>query len=72
MKEITKISELPTLLTVPHIQAILGIGRLAAYELANRSAFPSFRVGKLIRIPRDTFFQWLEDEAARGIHGQES
>lgn len=47
-------------LTVPDLQNALGIGRDAAYELANRADFPKLRVGKRILIPRDAFMRWLE------------
>jgi hypothetical protein len=55
----TKINEYPVVLDVSHIQAILGMGRRQAYELANSGQFHVVRVGKRIKISRDVFFRWL-------------
>lgn len=52
--------ELPPVLTVPEVARLLRIGRAAAYELANRKDFPTIRVGRTIRIPREALFRWME------------
>jgi excisionase family DNA binding protein len=63
------VQELPVMLTVAQVQAILGISRVKAYELTRRAGFPVVRLTRVVRIPRDAFFRWLaaqsEDEATQ-------
>lgn len=56
-------------LTVPDIQRALGIGRDAAYALANRADFPAIRVGKKIVVPCDAFQRWLDKQTADRLEG---
>ena len=37
--------------TIPETARILGIGRSAAYEAANRGEIPTIRIGKRILVP---------------------
>jgi excisionase family DNA binding protein len=46
-----------------HIQKILGLSRLKAYELPHQQGFPVVRFGRAIRVPRDAFLKWLETQA---------
>lgn len=46
-------------LTVKDIQEILSISKIKAYELAKSGAFHTVRVGPLIKIPKQSFLQWL-------------
>jgi excisionase family DNA binding protein len=55
--------ELPLVLTMEHIQKILGLSRLKAYELPHQQGFPVVRFGRAIRVPRDAFLKWLETQA---------
>ena len=45
---------------VSDIAAILGIGRGSAYKLANSGLFKTIRIGKMIRISRKFFEEWLK------------
>ena len=54
-------------LTVRDVQAALGIGRNAAYCLANRADFPAIRLGNKLIIPRDAFMRWLEAQTAQKL-----
>lgn len=50
---------------VADIQSLLGIGRSSAYnyllEVYNRQApFPVIKIGKLLKIPKKPFDQWLD------------
>ena len=54
-------------LTVREVQQALGIGRNAAYCLANRADFPAIRLGNKLIIPRDAFLRWLEAQTADKI-----
>jgi len=53
------LSSYPNVLDVADIQAILGIGRRQAYELANSGQFHVVRIGKRIKISREVFIHWL-------------
>ena len=52
-------NELPLVLEVSDIQRIMGISRATAYELVHKPDFPAFRSGRLIRISREAFFEWM-------------
>lgn len=54
-------------LTVREVQQALGIGRNAAYCLANRADFPSIRLGNKLIIPRDAFMRWLEAQTEQKL-----
>lgn len=51
--------QLPLMLSVPEIAAVLGISRAAAYELARTKDFPSLRIGTRIVVPKDKFIDWI-------------
>lgn len=51
--------DLPLMLSVPEIAAVLGISRAAAYELARSKDFPSLRIGTRIVVPKDKFIDWI-------------
>lgn len=53
---------IPDVLTINDLQSILGIGRSTAYELANSGALRTMRFGKLIRIRREDFVDYLEEK----------
>lgn len=56
-------------LTIPDIQKALGIGRDAAYALANRADFPAIRVGRKIVVPCDAFRRWLDRQTTEKLEG---
>ncbi|MEK4080447.1 helix-turn-helix domain-containing protein [Solibacillus sp. FSL K6-1126] len=49
----------PDLLDVKDVQNILQIGRRQAYELVNSNVFHSVRVGRRIKISKQSFLKWL-------------
>ena len=51
------VEELPLVLTVRHIQDVLGISRLNAYKLAHTRGFPVMRFGRALRVPREAFLR---------------
>lgn len=53
----------PLVLTVKEIMEILGIGQRVAYELMDQTGFPVVRIGKLKRVNKDQFFDWLDQKA---------
>ncbi|MFF3102996.1 helix-turn-helix domain-containing protein [Viridibacillus arvi] len=55
----TELHDYPDVLSVKDVQAILGIGTNKAYSLAKSNAFHTVRIGPLIKIPKQSFLQWL-------------
>lgn len=49
-------------MTVAEVQKALGISKNSAYTLVSRSDFPSFRAGKVIRIPVKQFEEWIDHQ----------
>ena len=64
MKEKTKWNDydaLPLNLDVTDIQHIMGISRASAYELVHTPGFPAVRSGRLIKVSKRAFFDWLDN-----------
>ena len=62
MKEKTKWNDydaLPLILDDTDIQHIIGISRASAYELVHTPGFPAVRSGRLIKVSKRAFFDWL-------------
>jgi excisionase family DNA binding protein len=57
-------SQLPAILTVPEVADFLRVGEAAVYD-AIRQGLPHFRMGRLIRIPRNAFLDWHNAEAKK-------
>lgn len=64
----TTYEQLPLMLAVPEIAAVLGISRAAAYELARSKDFPSLRIGTRIVVPKDKFINWIN----RKVEGKDA
>ena len=56
----TSYDELPLMLSVAEVAAVLGISRAGAYELARSSGFPALKIGSRIVVPRDKFLTWID------------
>lgn len=56
-----KVDEDKEVLNIKDVQAILGISRSKVYELVSSPDFPSVRVGRLYKIPRTSFNEWLKN-----------
>ena len=48
--------------TVAEIMQILGIGRTAAHDLTRKGLFKVIRVGKILRINKESFDQWFDSQ----------
>jgi excisionase family DNA binding protein len=57
------VAGLPAVLTLKHVQEVLGISRPKTYELAHTRGFPAVRFGRAIRVPREAFLRWLDQQA---------
>ncbi|MDQ0417571.1 excisionase family DNA binding protein [Croceifilum oryzae] len=53
----------PEILKVDHIAKILDISKRRAYEVMEYKGFPLIRIGRLKRVEREAFFQWIKKEA---------
>lgn len=56
---VKSIDEYPDVLDVSDIKTFLGIGRRTAYDLVNSGEFHTVRIGKRIKIPKQSFLDWL-------------
>ncbi len=56
--------ELPLMLSVPQLAAILGISRASAYALVKQDGFPSLNIGSRIVIPKDKLILWVDRNCA--------
>lgn len=54
--------ELPLMLSVPEVAAVLGISRAGTYELVRSEGFPSLKIGSRIVVPKEKFIQWINDQ----------
>lgn len=59
-KRLCSYEELPLVLDVADIQRIMGISRVSAYGLVHKPGFPAAKSGRLIKISKRAFFDWLE------------
>ncbi len=58
-KKLKSYDELPLVLDVDDIRCIMGISRVSAYELVHTPGFPAFRSGRLIKVSKKAFFDWM-------------
>ena len=54
--------ELPLMLSVPEVAAVLSISRAGAYEL--EKGFPSLTIGSRILVPRDKLIAWIDEKSS--------
>ena len=56
----TSYDELPLMLSVAEVAAVLGISRAGAYELAHSDGFPALKIGSRIVVPKGKFLAWID------------
>ena len=61
----TSYDQLPLMLSVPEVAAVLGISRAGAYELARAEGFPALKIGSRIVVPKEKFLSWIDLQMAR-------
>ena len=68
MKEsvFTSYDQLPLLLNVKHLAALLGVSDSSVYELIEEEDFPSLRIGKRIVIPKEKLRKWITSHTKGG------
>ena len=57
-------AELPLMLSVIDVAAVLGISRAGAYELVKSKGFPSLTIGSRILIPKDKLIAWIDEKSS--------
>ena len=65
-RKLKNYDDLPLVLDVSDIQHIMGISRVSAYELVHTPGFPAFRSGRLIKVSKKAFFDWMANGAGNG------
>ena len=55
--------DLPLLLDAGEAAKVMSLSRAKVCDLANRGDIPSIRVGRAVRIPRDSLIDWIEQRA---------
>ncbi len=55
-----KIEDLPEIMEPYHIQAFLGIGKTASYDLVKSNQFRVIKIGRIFKIPKEGFVDWLQ------------
>ena len=59
--------ELPLMLNVVQVAAVLGISRAGAYELVHSVGFPTLKIGSRIVVPKEKFIAWVEQNTGGAI-----
>ena len=56
--------DLPLMLSVPEVAAVLGISRAGAYELVRSDGFPALKIGSRIVVPKEKFIEWVDEKTS--------
>ncbi len=56
----TDFENVPDILTIPELQAVLRIGRSTAYRLIKTNDIHSIRIGRCIRIPKQFVEEYVQ------------
>lgn len=60
---IKNLDALPVTLTIPQLMDVLNIGRNTAYQLIHSGKIRSVRIGRQLRIPKDSVRDFLFTDA---------
>ena len=63
--------ELPLMLSVPEVAAVLGISRAGAYELVRGKDFPALKIGSRIVVPKEKFIAWVDEKTSEAARQRE-
>lgn len=62
-KQYHSLEELPLMMNMTDVAAVLGISRAGAYKLAHSVDFPAFQIGRRIVVSREKFLGWLNRQS---------
>lgn len=68
-KRLNNYEDLPLVLDVADIQRVMRISRVSAYELVHTQGFPAFRSGRLIKVSKKAFFDWMANGTTEESNG---
>jgi excisionase family DNA binding protein len=68
---VTDWSELPVLMTISDIERVTGLSKPKAYALAHSPGFPILKLGRRLRVTKESFRSWL-DAQLEVHHARES
>ena len=57
--------ELPLMLNVVQVAAVLGISRAGAYELVHSEGFPALKIGSRIVVSKEKLREWIDANTAQ-------
>ena len=60
--------ELPLMLSVPEVAAVLGISRAGIYKLVRSNGFPALKIGSRIVVPKEKFIEWIDEKTSETAH----
>ena len=63
-KQFKNYDELPLMLSVQDVSAVLGISRAGAYELVKSEGFPAMNIGSRIIVPKEDFILWIKQKVS--------
>ncbi len=63
-KQFKNYDELPLMLSVQDVSAVLGISRAGAYELVKSEGFPAMNIGSRIIVPKEEFILWIKQKVS--------
>ena len=58
-KQYHLLEELPLMMNMTDVAAVLGISRAGAYKLAHNADFPAFQIERIV-VSREKFLDWLD------------
>ena len=58
-KQYYSLEELPLMMNMADVAAVLGISRAGTYKLAHDRHFPAFQIGRRVIVSREKFLDWL-------------
>ena len=63
-KQFKTYDDLPLMLSVQDVSAVLGISRARAYELVKSDGFPAMNIGSRIIVPKEEFILWIKQKVS--------
>ena len=63
-KQFKAYDDLPLMLSVQDVAAVLGISRAGAYELVKSEGFPAMNIGSRIIVPKEEFILWIKQKVS--------
>ena len=63
-KQFKTYDDLPLMLSVQDMSAVLGISRARAYELVKSEGFPAMNIGSRIIVPKEEFILWIKQKVS--------